>query len=152
MNSLPIQRKLSLRNIGAHKLRLIMTVLAVVLGTSFVSGGFILSASLSKAFDDIITVSYEGSDLVMQSTPDYPLTRAMGEDIAARPDVEKVELTDMQSIVLLGPDGSPYQSGGAGSWLLPFSSPEEAVTDSSATILEGRSPASPGGGLRALTT
>lgn len=144
MNSLPIQRKLSLRNIGAHKLRLIMTVLAVVLGTSFVSGGFILSASLSKAFDDIITVSYEGSDLVMQSTPDYPLTRAMGEDIAARPDVEKVEVTDMQSIVLIGPDGSPYQSGGAGSWLLPFSSPEEAVTDSSATILEGRSPASPG--------
>lgn len=144
MNSLPIQRTLSLRNIGAHKLRLIMTVLAVVLGTSFVSGGFILSASLSKAFDDIISVSYEGSDLVMQSTPDHPLTRGMGEEIAALPGVAKIEVTDMQSIVLISPDGSPYQSGGAGSWLLPFTSPEDSVTDSSATIIEGRAPETPG--------
>ncbi|QGU03975.1 ABC transporter permease [Corynebacterium comes] len=140
MNSLPIQRKLSLRNIGAHKLRLIMTVLAVVLGTSFVSGGFILTASLSKAFDDIITVSYEGSDLVMQSTPDHPLTQAMGDEISSLPGVEKVEVTDIQPIVIIGPDGEPYQSGGAGSWLLPFSVPEEVVTDSSTVITEGRAP------------
>lgn len=144
MNSLPIQRKLSLRNIGAHKLRLLMTILAVVLGTSFVSGGLILAASLSKAFDDIITVSYEGSDLVMKSTPDHPLTQAMGKEIAALPGVEKVEASDTQPIVIIGPDEAPYQSGGAGSWLLPLSLPEEAVTDSSTIIAEGRAPEGPG--------
>lgn len=144
MNSLPVQRKISLRNIGAHKLRLVMTILAVVLGTSFVSGGLILTASLSKAFDDIISVSYEGSDLVLQSTPDHPLTRSMGEEIAGLRGVEKVEVTDMQSIVLIGPDGAPYQSGGAGSWLLPFSSPEETVTDGGAMISAGRAPETSG--------
>lgn len=139
MTSLPILQKISLRNITAHRLRLVLTVLAVVLGTSFVSGGFILTASLSKAFDDITAASYEGSDLVLNSTPDHRLTRAMGEEIEMLPGVEKTETSDIQPIVLLGPDGGPYQSGGAGSWLLPFTPPEAGMTEG-VTIAEGRAP------------
>ncbi|RSZ61491.1 FtsX-like permease family protein [Corynebacterium hylobatis] len=139
MTSLPILQKISLRSIAAHRLRLIMTVLAVVLGTSFVSGGFILTASLSKAFDDITAASYEGSDVVLNSTPDHRLTRAMGEEIEALPGVEKVETTDIQPVVIIGPDDAPYQSGGAGSWLLPFTQPE-ATTTGGVTIIAGRAP------------
>ena len=39
-------RKVSLRNIAAHKLRLALTVLAVVLGTAFISGAFMFTYSL----------------------------------------------------------------------------------------------------------
>lgn len=42
MNSLPILQKISLRSIATHELRLFLSMLAVVLGTSFVSGGFAL--------------------------------------------------------------------------------------------------------------
>lgn len=142
MTSLPILQRISLRSIAAHRLRLIMTVLAVVLGTSFVSGGFILTASLSKAFDDITMASYEGSDLVLNSTPDFMLTRGMGEEIDALPGVEMVELSNIQPVVIIGPDGAPYQSGGAGSWLLPFTQPEEAMAGS-VTVIEGRAPVEP---------
>ena len=46
------------------------TSTAVVLGTSFVSGAFILTASLSKAFDDIVEGNYNGVDVVLTGTPD----------------------------------------------------------------------------------
>ena len=38
MSSGSTMRRVSLRNIAAHKVRLFLTVLAVVLGTAFVSG------------------------------------------------------------------------------------------------------------------
>lgn len=44
----------------------------------------------------------------------------MGEEIAALPGVEQV--------LIIGPEGAPYQSGGAGSWLLPFLATEETIT------------------------
>lgn len=139
MNSLEILQKISLRSLAAHRPRFLMTMLAVVLGTTFVAGGFILTASLSKAFDDITAGQYEGADLVLNYTPEHPLTVDMAEEIAARPDVEKVELSDMMPIVLLGPDGDAYQSGGAGTWLVPYVPPAQRVTESYG-IAEGRAP------------
>ena len=143
MTSLGILQKISLRSLAAHRLRFLMTMLAVVLGTTFVAGGFILTASLSKAFDDITSGQYEGADLVFTSSPDHPLTLDMAEEIAARPDVEKVETTDMLPVVLLGPDGDAYQSGGAGTWLLPSVPPEDLITVTF-TVSEGRVPEGPG--------
>jgi len=143
MTSLGILQKISLRSLAAHRLRFLMTMLAVVLGTTFVAGGFILTASLSKAFDDITSGQYEGADLVFTSSPDHPLTLDMAEEIAARPDVEKVETTDMLPVVLLGPDGDAYQSGGAGTWLLPYVPPVDMITETF-TVSEGRVPEGPG--------
>lgn len=143
MSSLSILRTLSLRSLAAHKLRFLMTMLAVVLGTTFVAGGFILTASLSKAFDDITSGQYDGADVVLISTPEHPLTLDMADEIAARPDVEKVETSDILPIVLLGPDGAAYQSGGAGTWLLPYVPPEDMITEP-LTIAEGHAPEGPG--------
>lgn len=142
MNSLGILQKISLRSLAAHKLRFLMTMLAVVLGTTFVAGGFILTASLSKAFNDITAGQYEGADLVLTYTPDHPLTIDMAGEIAARPDVDQVETTDIAPVVLLGPDGDAYQSGGAGSWILPYVPPENMITETF-EVAEGRTPEGP---------
>ena len=139
MKSLSILQKISLRSLSAHRLRFLMTLLAVVLGTTFVAGGFILTASLSKAFNDITHGQYKGADLVFNATMDHPLTLDMAAEIAARPDVEKVEPTDILPIVLLDAAGDAYQSGGAGTWLLPFLPAEKTVT-STFEISEGRAP------------
>lgn len=45
--------KVTLRNLAAHKLRLALTAVAVLLGVSFVSGALILTDTMSKQFDDI---------------------------------------------------------------------------------------------------
>lgn len=127
MNSLGILRKLSLRSLGAHKLRLVFTILAVVLGTSFVSGAFILTASLSKAFDDITAANYEGADIVVNSTPEFPVTLDLAEAIEARDDVSRVEVLDTVPVIIIGPDDKPLQTGGAGSWLMPHTPEEESV-------------------------
>jgi putative ABC transport system permease protein len=46
--------KLILRNVGARKMRLAMSALAIVLGVAFLSGVLVFSAGLSKTFDGII--------------------------------------------------------------------------------------------------
>jgi putative ABC transport system permease protein len=45
--------KLSLRSLLMHKLRLFLTVAAVTVGVAFVSGTFVLSDTMSKAFDEL---------------------------------------------------------------------------------------------------
>ncbi|RNE48653.1 ABC transporter permease [Corynebacterium alimapuense] len=143
MKPQPILRMLVLRSLGAHKLRLFLTVVAVVLGTSFVSGAFILTASLSKAFDDITSGSVAGADLIIDSTPEYPLTLDTAAEISERADVDRTEVLDSRPVIIIGPDGAPYQSGGAGSWVLPYTPPEDAVISVS-EVVEGRAPSAAG--------
>ena len=49
--------KHSLRSLLAHKLRLFLTVTAVTVGVAFVSGTFVLSDTMSKAFDELYAVT-----------------------------------------------------------------------------------------------
>jgi putative ABC transport system permease protein len=48
-------RKVTLRSLWEHKRRLLSTVLAVVLGVSFMSGTFIMSTTLDQSFDDLFS-------------------------------------------------------------------------------------------------
>ncbi|HEV3363253.1 MAG TPA: ABC transporter permease, partial [Acidimicrobiia bacterium] len=50
----------ALRNVLAHKARLLMTVLVVMLGVAFVSGTLIFTDTLSHAFRKQSAKSYEG--------------------------------------------------------------------------------------------
>ena len=43
-------RTISLRTIAAHKLRLVLTILSVVLGTAFIAGSSMFTSSLSQSF------------------------------------------------------------------------------------------------------
>ncbi|WP_133062436.1 ABC transporter permease, partial [Corynebacterium diphtheriae] len=57
--------RLSLRSVAAHKVRLALTILAVVLGTAFVSGSFMFTQSLSNTFDSAIDDQLANVDVVM---------------------------------------------------------------------------------------
>ncbi len=52
--------KLTLRNLMAHKLRLILTAAAVILGVAFVSGTLIFRDTATRSFDDVFEQSYQG--------------------------------------------------------------------------------------------
>lgn len=45
--------KITLRNVAAHKLRLLLSAIAVLLGVAFVAGTLIFTDTMSKQFDDL---------------------------------------------------------------------------------------------------
>src|SRR5204863_277811 len=48
----------ALKGLFARRLRAVLTALAIVLGVAMVSGSFVLTDTISKAFDTIFTSSY----------------------------------------------------------------------------------------------
>ncbi len=63
----------ALRGILGRKLRTALTAFAIVLGVAMVGGGFLLTDSISKAFDTIFASSYAQTDAVVsgRSLTDY---------------------------------------------------------------------------------
>ena len=59
--------RVSLRNLLVNKLRLFLTVAAVTVGVAFVSGTFVLSDTMVKAFDELYTGLTSGTDVVVKS-------------------------------------------------------------------------------------
>jgi putative ABC transport system permease protein len=60
-------RKVALRGLLAHKVRLIATFLAVALGVAFVGGVLTLTDTMNRSFDDLFADVYEGTDAVVRS-------------------------------------------------------------------------------------
>jgi putative ABC transport system permease protein len=55
----------ALKGIAARKLRAVLTALAIVLGVAMVSGSFVLTDSIQRAFHSIFTSSYDHTDAVI---------------------------------------------------------------------------------------
>ncbi len=59
--------KLTLRNLAAHKRRLIGTSLAVCLGVAFLAGTFVLGDTMAANFDRLFTSSIGETDAVVRN-------------------------------------------------------------------------------------
>lgn len=60
--------KVTLRGLLAHKVRLIATAVAVVLGVAFMAGTQVLTSSISASFDKIFSDVYSSIDVVVRSS------------------------------------------------------------------------------------
>jgi putative ABC transport system permease protein len=60
--------RIAWRGLLAHKVRLVATVLAVVLGVAFMAGTQVFTDTFSKSFDDIFADVNHGTDAVVRST------------------------------------------------------------------------------------
>ena len=49
-------RRVSRRSLVAHKVRLALTVISVVLGTAFVAGSFVFTDTLKHTFNGILSL------------------------------------------------------------------------------------------------
>jgi putative ABC transport system permease protein len=59
--------KLTRKGLVANKLRFLLTGIAVVLGVAFVSGTFVLTATIQKTFDDLFANIYSHTDAVVRA-------------------------------------------------------------------------------------
>ena len=81
----------ALRNVLAHKARLLMTVLAVMLGVAFVSGTLVFTDTISDAFQKSSAKGYDDVDVAVQPRP--PTTTATRRQ-EARPAAQPAALLD----------------------------------------------------------
>ncbi|MFH0412279.1 ABC transporter permease [Corynebacterium sp. L4756] len=133
-------RRVSLRNILAHKLRLALTILAVVLGTSFIAGSFMFTKTLSDTFDSAISSSFDGVDAAVSPADGQDgISEETRQAIAADPEVGSVNVRGSQTVVAANEDSEAFQTGGGSSSLVPFY-PEDEYVGESYTMSEGNAP------------
>lgn len=72
----------ALRNVLAHKARLLMTVLAVMLGVAFVSGTLVFTDTLGNAFRNQSAKSYDDVAVAVTTHADRRDEKASGIDAA----------------------------------------------------------------------
>ncbi|GAB3658941.1 ABC transporter permease [Actinocorallia lasiicapitis] len=61
--------KVTLRNLAAHKLRLVLTALSVILGVAFVAGTLTFTDTVTKSFDDLLGSFGKNTDAVVRAKP-----------------------------------------------------------------------------------
>jgi putative ABC transport system permease protein len=73
--------RVALRGLAGRKLRAFLTALAIVLGVAMVSGTFVLTDMIDRAFNDIFTQSYANTDAYISGkSPDFNFN---GDQVAA---------------------------------------------------------------------
>ncbi|MCA2218756.1 ABC transporter permease [Jidongwangia harbinensis] len=58
------------KSLLSRKLRLLLSGLAIVLGVTFVSGAFVLTDTLGRAFDDLYALQYRSVDVQVRPAPE----------------------------------------------------------------------------------
>src|SRR3954470_4444460 len=107
--------KVGLRNLRAHKVRLALTLISVLLGTAFVAGSFVFTDTLKKHFDTIFAHSDKDIDARVQPNHAY----GAGVPVSALPIIERVpgvravEPGISSDLVLVDDKGKRVDTGGA---------------------------------------
>jgi putative ABC transport system permease protein len=121
-------RTVSLRNLAAHKVRLLLTVVSVLLGTAFVAGSFIFTDTLSHSFTKIFDTADKGIDTRVEARKDFDPGVPVGlvQQIEAVPGVKAVQPVANASVILVNKNGKRVHTGGApsegGIWVTPANS------------------------------
>ena len=61
----------ALRSMASHKLRTVLTAIAIVLGTAMMSGTFVITDQIRNAFSDIFGTSFAGTDVYLSRRPAF---------------------------------------------------------------------------------
>jgi putative ABC transport system permease protein len=88
----------ALRSLIGHKVRLLLTVIAIVLGVSFMAGTYVLTDTMTRAFDELIDTGYSSIDVLVRSENSFSaqtssleeresMPASVLEDVAAVPGV-----------------------------------------------------------------
>jgi len=116
--------RFALKGMAGRKLRTALTALAIVLGVTMVSGTFVLTDSIDKAFDAIFSSVYVGTDATItgksafdisegSGTTAPPFDESLQPKVAALPDTADAIGGVAGEAQLIGADGKAIVFGGA---------------------------------------
>jgi putative ABC transport system permease protein len=145
----------TIKGILAHKLRLGLTALAVVLGVGFVTGTYILTDTMNKAFDDLFRVVNEGVAVSVSGVPKFEANLPGGQTAGT---AERIPASLVETIrgvegvraaegslagyaQLVGEDGEAITTGGAPTFGVSWTADDEL---NPSTIKSGRGPEATG--------
>jgi putative ABC transport system permease protein len=146
--------RVALRGLLARKLRTALTAFAIVLGVAMMSGAYVLTDTIDKAFGSIFAESYAGTDAVVSGRS--PGISFMGEQAQAPPipagtldrvrDIDGVEAATGMVVddrtKLLGPGGDSISSSSAPSLAFGIDAAYERFNP--LNLVRGRWPDGPG--------
>jgi putative ABC transport system permease protein len=117
--------RITLKGLLAHRVRLVLTTLSVVLGVAFVSGTFVLTDTMSAVFEDLVQTSSSSVDVVVRgASPDTgsaleeldtqppTLRETLLDDVLAVPGVASAEGTVEGYAMLVRPNGDAITPSG----------------------------------------
>ncbi len=61
----------ALRTIFAHKLRLVLTAISVMIGVAFIAGTFIFTDTINQTFTDLFDDQFAGQDVIVQAESEF---------------------------------------------------------------------------------
>ena len=145
--------RFSLKSLAGRKLRSALTALAIVLGVAMISGTYVLTDTIDKAFSSIFDESYAGTDVVVSGktadidifgdTPDAPpVDASLLEEIRG---LESVDLAmggiyDELNTKIIGDDGKAVDTQGAPSFGFGIDTTPDYSVFNPLNLLEGRWP------------
>jgi putative ABC transport system permease protein len=138
--------KVTIKGLLAHKLRLALTALAIVLGVTFIAGTFILTDTLHNTFDNLFGTIYSKVDFQVRGVAQFgsggnatrnPVQESVLSTVRGVPGVQVAEGTVNGYAQYIGHDGKAISSGGAPTIGLAFD-PDQAI--SPLHLVEGKAP------------
>lgn len=110
--------RVTVKNLLAHKLRLLATSSAILLGVAFVAGALSLSSTLNKTFDDLFAGVYKNVDVVVRApliisdTPRPSVDASLLAEVRAVEGVVKAEGYIEGYAQVVGRNGEPVGGNG----------------------------------------
>ena len=117
--------KIALRGLARRKLRAVLTGIAIVLGVAMISGTYILTDTVERAFTNLLVDSYSGTDAVVtgkgldisidgSKPPSPPVDESLLEVVRGVDEVALATggIVDEQSTKILTPEGEAVNSEG----------------------------------------
>ena len=121
--------RVALRGLAGRKLRATLTAFAIILGVAMVSGTYVLTDTIDKAFDNIFSETYANTDAVVsgkaadisfqgESAETPPVDATLLEKVQALPDVEAATgiVVDDTNTKIIKKDGEAVNTNGAPSF------------------------------------
>jgi putative ABC transport system permease protein len=142
--------RVALRGLLGRKLRAILTALAIILGVAMMSGTYVLTDTIDKAFSTIFDESYAGTDVVVSgkgadidfqgvSSTAPPVDESLVDEVRALPDVEAASgsVSDETNTKIIGSDGKAINTQGAPSLGFGIDPSPEAQRFNPLNLVEG---------------
>ncbi|MEZ5126485.1 MAG: FtsX-like permease family protein [Thermoleophilia bacterium] len=137
--------RIAWRSLTTHKLRTVLTTLAILLGVAMISGTYVLTDQIDRGFTEIFADAYKGIDATITQTQSFSggeMTGAVSglpaELVDQVSEVEGVAQASgyIQGMGAVAVDGKVVQTGGAPT--LFFSVDEATIDESSEYVAGGR--------------